>query len=123
MSSALNIGANALSTNLAALQVIGHNIANVNTAGYSRQNVQLTTAGAQAFGNGYIGKGVDMATVERSHNAYLTREAQMAGSVAAADALRYSRLQALESAFPLGAGGLGSALNDTLNAWADVSSS
>ena len=120
--SALNIGARALTTNLAALQVIGHNIANANTAGYSRQNVQLTTAGAQAFGNGYIGKGVDMATVERSHNAYVTREAQLTGAVAAADAVRYSRLQALESAFPLGAGGLGSALNDTLNAWADVAS-
>lgn len=121
--SALNIGARALTTNLAALQVIGHNIANVNTAGYSRQNVQLTTAGAQAFGNGYIGKGVDMATVERSHNAYLTREAQLTGSVAAADAVRYSRLQALEGAFPLGTAGLGAALNDTLNAWADVSAS
>lgn len=121
--SALNIGARALTTNLAALQVIGHNIANVNTVGYSRQNVQLTTAGAQAFGNGYIGKGVDMSTVERSHSAYLTREAQLTGAVAAADAVRYSRLQALESAFPLGAGGLGSALNDTLNAWADVASS
>ncbi|MFW2356978.1 flagellar hook-associated protein FlgK [Hydrogenophaga sp.] len=121
--SALNIGARALTTNLAALQVIGHNIANANTVGYSRQNVQLTTAGAQAFGNGYIGKGVDMATVERSHSAYLTREAQLTGAVAAADAVRYSRLQALESAFPLGAGGLGSALNDTLNAWADVASS
>lgn len=121
--SALNIGARALTTNLAALQVIGHNIANVNTAGYSRQNVQLTTAGAQLFGNGYIGKGVDMATVERSHNAYLTREAQLTGSVAAADAVRYSRLQALEGAFPLGTAGLGAALNDTLNAWADVSAS
>lgn len=120
--SSLNIGARALTTNLAALQVIGHNIANVNTAGYSRQNVQLTTAGAQAFGNGYIGKGVDMATVERSHNAYLTREAQLTGAVAAADSVRYSRLQALESAFPLGKAGLGAALNDTLNAWSDVAS-
>jgi len=120
--SSLNIGARALTTNLAALQVIGHNIANVNTAGYSRQNVQLTTAGAQAFGNGYIGKGVDMSTVERSHSAYLTREAQLTGSVAAADSVRYSRLQALESAFPLGTAGLGAALNDTLNAWSDVAS-
>ena len=71
---ALNIGANALTTNLAALQVIGHNIANVNTPGYSRQNVQLETAGYQKFGNGYFGKGVNIATIERSHDAYLTRE-------------------------------------------------
>ena len=94
--SALNIGARALSANLAALQVIGNNIANVNTPGYSRQNVIQQTSGYQQMGNGFFGKGMEIATVERSHNAYLTREAQMAGSVAAADALRYSRLQALE---------------------------
>ena len=121
--SALNIGARALTTNLAALQVIGHNIANANTVGYSRQNVQLTTAGAQAFGNGYIGKGVDMATVERSHSAYLTREAQLASSVAAADSERLQRLQQLETLFPTGENGLGATVNKMLNAWADVASS
>jgi flagellar hook-associated protein 1 len=121
--SALNIGARALNANLAALQVIGNNIANVNTPGYSRQNVLQQTSGYQKMGNGYFGKGMEIATVERSHNAYLTREAQMTGSVAAADALRYSRLQQLESAFPTGTAGLGAALNDMLNAWSDVSSS
>jgi flagellar hook-associated protein 1 FlgK len=121
--SALNIGARALSANLAALQVIGNNIANVNTPGYSRQNVIQQTSGYQQMGNGFFGKGMEIATVERSHNQYLTREAQKAGSVAAADALRYARLQQLESAFPTGSAGLGTALNDMLNAWTDVSSS
>lgn len=121
--SALNIGARALNANLAALQVIGNNIANVNTPGYSRQNVMLQSSGYQQMGNGFFGKGVEIATVERSHNQYLTREAQKAGSVAAADALRYARLQQLESAFPTGSAGLGTALNDMLNAWTDVSSS
>ena len=119
----LNIGARALNANLAALQVIGNNIANVNTPGYSRQNVIQQTSGYQQMGNGYFGMGVEIATVERSHNQYLTREAQKAGSVAAADALRYARLQQLESAFPTGSAGLGTALNEMLNAWTDVSSS
>ena len=39
MTAALNIGSRALNANLSALQVIGHNIANVNTDGYSRQSV------------------------------------------------------------------------------------
>jgi flagellar hook-associated protein 1 FlgK len=120
--SSLNIGARALNANLAALQAIGNNIANVNTPGYSRQNVIQQTSGYQQMGNGFFGKGMEIATVERSHNAYLTREAQMTGSVAAADALRYARLQQLESAFPTGSAGLGSALNDMLNAWSDVAS-
>jgi flagellar hook-associated protein 1 FlgK len=121
--SALNIGARALNANLTALQAIGNNIANVNTPGYSRQNVIQQTSGYQQMGNGFFGKGMEIATVERSHNAYLTREAQMTGSVAAADALRYARLQQLESAFPVGSAGLGTALNDMLNAWGDVASS
>lgn len=123
MSSSLSIGANALTTNLAALQVIGHNIANVNTPGYSRQRVELQTAGYQFFGNGYFGKGVSIDTVERAHDAYLTREARLTSAIAAADAARLSRLQQLESAFPLGSGGLGASLNDMLNAWSDVASS
>ena len=45
MSAALNIGARALNTNLTALQVIGHNIANANTAGYSGPTVQTQSAG------------------------------------------------------------------------------
>ena len=45
MSAALNIGSRALMTNLSALQVIGHNIANANTDGYSRQSVQTQSAG------------------------------------------------------------------------------
>lgn len=123
MSGALNIGSRALTANLAALQVVGHNIANANTAGYSRQSVQLQSAGYQQLGGGYFGKGVELATVERSHSAYLTREARTTSSLAAADATRLARLQQMESLFPMGTGGIGAAMNNMLNAWNDVASS
>ncbi len=118
--SSLNIATRALNTNLAALQVIGHNIANVNTAGYSRQTVQLQSAGYQSTGGGYFGKGVEIATVERAYNQHLTREARVTASSAAGDAARLERLQQLESVFPMGNQGLGVALNDMLNAWSDL---
>lgn len=123
MSSSLNIGARALTTNLAALQVIGNNIANVNTAGYSRQTVQTQSAGYQVLGGLYFGKGVELSNITRSHSAYLTREAQMASSVSAADSERYTRMSQLESLFPIGEEGLGAAANAMLNAWNDVASS
>ena len=121
--SSLNIATRALTTNLAALQVVGHNIANVNTKGYSRQNVELQVTGYQRMGNGYFGQGMDMSTVERAHNEFLTREARTTGAVAASDSLRLARLEQLEAAFPTGTSGLGAAMNDMLNAWSDVSSS
>jgi flagellar hook-associated protein 1 FlgK len=123
MSSALNIGSQALNANLSALQVIGHNIANVNTAGYSRQTVEMRSAGYQSMGGFYLGKGVELGTVARMHDAYLTREAQLSSSVASADSERMARLSQLENIFPTGESGLGAAMNDLLNAWSDVASS
>ena len=123
MTAALNIGSRALNANLSALQVIGHNIANVNTEGYSRQSVDMASSGYQVLGGNYFGKGAEIGTVSRAHSAYLTREAQLAGSLAAADSERYSRLQQLETLFPTGEDGLGVALNDMLNAWSDIASS
>lgn len=123
MSSALNIGSLALNANLSALQVIGHNIANVNTAGYSRQTVEMRSAGYQSMGGFYLGKGVELGTVARMHDAYLTREAQLSSSVASADSERMARLAQLENIFPTGESGLGAAMNDLLNAWSDVASS
>lgn len=121
--SSLNIASRALTTNLAALQVVGHNIANVNTPGFSRQSVQLTTAGGQNTGSGYFGKGVELVGIERAYNNFLTIDALSTSAVASADEARYQRLQQLESLFPLGQDSLGVALNNALNAWSAVTSS
>ncbi|MDP3522546.1 MAG: flagellar hook-associated protein FlgK [Hydrogenophaga sp.] len=121
--SSLNIASRALTTNLAALQVVGHNIANVNTPGFSRQSVQLTTAGGQNTGSGFFGKGVEMVGVDRAYSSFLTIDALSTSSVAASDDARYQRLQQLEALFPLGESSLGVTLNNALNAWSAVTSS
>lgn len=55
-----------------ALTTVGHNIANANTPGYSRQRVQLETREPQFTGGGYIGAGVSMAGIERVYDQFLT---------------------------------------------------
>lgn len=57
MSGLLDVGARALMANQVALQTAGHNISNVNVAGYSRQKVVLNSVEGQFTGGGYIGKG------------------------------------------------------------------
>lgn len=115
-----NVGVTALRTNQAALQVIGHNIANVNTPGFSRQNASLEQIPGQKLGNGYFGKGVEIASIDRSFDQFLTRDANLTAASAAAAHVRYQRLQTLEQLFPMGEAGLGRQLNGFLNAWADV---
>jgi len=121
ISSLLNIGQRALMANYAALQVTGNNVANANTPGYSRQSIELATAFSQQTGNGFFGKGVDVTTVTRAHDAFLTREAATAASLAAADDARSAQLQKLETVFPTGEDGLGYTAQQLFNAFVDVS--
>ena len=120
ISSLLNIGSRAMNASYAQLTVTGNNIANANTAGYSRQSVELETAFSQQTGNGFFGKGVNVATVTRAHSDFLIREAALAGSLAAGDAARSSQLSQLENVFRLGEAGLGYAAQQMFNAFVDV---
>lgn len=121
----LNIARSAVTSNLAAFQVIGHNIANVTTEGYTRQTVDMQARTGSQIGSSlnFFGQGVNVASVERQYSGFLTREAQATKSVAAGDAAHYMRLQQLEELFPMGETGMGEVINGALNAWVDVASS
>ncbi len=122
MSGLLNLGTRALLANQAALATAGHNIANVNTVGYNRQSVVLEATAGQFTGGGYIGKGVDIVTVQRTYNQFLTRQSALTQAIQAGDTARSDKLTQLQDIFQTGKAGLGAAVNDMLNAFSDVSS-
>jgi len=121
-STLMSIGMRAMAANFAALQTTGHNIANANVEGYSRQQAELATASGQYTGAGFFGKGVDVAAVTRSHNEFLTREAAASKAQAAGDQARFEQLARLEQVFPPGEQGLGYAAGQLLNAMVDLAS-
>lgn len=59
-----------------ALNVTAHNIANVNTPGYSRQVAEFVTRPGQATGAGFIGSGVQITTIKRIYDELLGRQLQ-----------------------------------------------
>lgn len=122
MAGLLSIAARAMFANQAALQTVGQNIANANTPGYSRQSVVLTTAPGQFTGAGFFGRGVDVQTVERAHNDFLTREAIGTKALASADTTRAEQLTNLQKLFPTGGDGIGAAISSFLNSLMDVAS-
>src|SRR3990167_1143897 len=119
-SALMSLGMRAMTANYAALQATGHNISNVNTPGYSRQSVVLETNGGQFTGAGFFGKGVNVASMQREHSEFLTREAATTRSIAAADETRSNQMQQLEKVFALGEEGVGYAASQLFNAFVDV---
>ncbi len=71
IASTLNIAKEALLTHQSSISVAGHNIANVNTPGYSRQVLGLTTPIATPTGVGYLGNGVRGDTVTRQYDQFM----------------------------------------------------
>lgn len=120
MSGLLSIGMSALNANSATLQTIGHNIANVNTAGYSRQTVRLESAPGQVGMGSSIGRGVNIAGVERVYSDFLSAQLNTTLAQQAADASRAEKLGILEMHFPNGSAGIGMAIGDMLNAFSYV---
>jgi flagellar hook-associated protein 1 FlgK len=122
-SALMSIGVRAMFANYASMQTTGHNIANAQTPGYSRQTVQVQTSGGQQTGAGFFGKGVDVVTVQRASDAFLTTQAQVASSMSAMDGARSSNLQQLETVFPPGDTGMGAAVGSFMNAFVDLANS
>ena len=118
----LTIGSRAMAANYSALQTTGHNIANASVEGYSRQRVELATAQPQFTGAGYLGRGVDVQTVSRAHDQFLTREAVTTSATARMDAARLDALSKLEEVFRPGELGLGHAAGQFMNTMVDLAS-
>ncbi|SEI24079.1 flagellar hook-associated protein FlgK [Pseudomonas fuscovaginae UPB0736] len=79
--SLLNIGMTGLNAASSALTTTGNNIANVDTAGYSRQQTVQTTAASQRYGNVFIGTGTTLADVRRVYSSYLESQLHTATSL------------------------------------------
>ena len=118
----MSLGIKAMAASYAALQTTGNNIANANVKGYSRQQAELATSQGQFTGAGFFGRGVDVVSVTRSHNQFLTREAASARSLSAMDTSRLSQLRRLEAIFKPGEMGLGNATSEFMNSLVDLSS-
>ncbi|WP_024643874.1 flagellar hook-associated protein FlgK [Pseudomonas syringae] len=89
--SLISIGLSGINASSAAINTIGNNTANVDTAGYSRQQV-LTKASAQIAlgqGTGYVGTGTTLSDVRRIYNSYLDTQLQTTTALSA-DAVAYS---------------------------------
>ncbi len=118
---ALDISKWALFTNQLAINIVGHNIANVNTDGYSRQNLNLEAVVPMDYFPGQLGGGVKAKAIKRSYDRFLglqmTNELQPLGYWEA----KSDFFEQIEDIFNEANGNrLNDAMNDFWDAWQQV---
>jgi len=74
MSSIIGTALSGLMAAQRSLETASHNIANVNTEGYSRQRTEYATRQSDYTGVGFIGNGVNVTTVARSYDRFITSQ-------------------------------------------------
>lgn len=116
----LNVAVSGLLAYQKALATTSHNISNVGTEGYSRQRVTLSTRTPEPAGNGFLGKGVNVTSVDRVYDQFLvTQLNNRTSSYNQLDAFHTMAVQ-LDSALGDPAIGLTPALEKFFNAIHDV---
>ena len=67
----LNLGGDSLANSRVGVDVTGHNIANAQTPGFSRQRVDIETKHPAEYGRHMMGQGARVASVNRSHDKFI----------------------------------------------------
>ena len=118
----LNIAASSLRSQQKAMDVVSHNIANVNTAGYSRQTANLVTATPESIGGLDFGRGIDIKSIDRAVDPLINNAQRENASQFEFWNQVASGLSTIENSFgSLDNTGLSAAVNDFFLSWQQLS--
>jgi flagellar hook-associated protein 1 FlgK len=121
LTSALSVGRSALAAYQAALQLVGNNIANAATPGYTRLTPDLTAIPGTVYRAGQIGSGVALTSIRRNVSDALEARLRNALSDQRSALTERTGLTRLESIFnPLGDSNLGTLLTDFFKSWSEL---
>lgn len=122
MSDMLSIGSSGVSAYQRALATVSNNIANVNTDGYARQDIQIASNQPTEIGGGFIGTGVRFDQVRRQYDAFVESNLRNSNSDLKAQEPLLSYVNRLIDVMGNESIGLTSALNQFFASARDLSS-
>jgi len=119
MADLLSTGVSGLLASQVGLSTVGHNISNVNTAGYTRQTTSFNARTPEYNGGFYVGQGADAVSVQRAYSQFLTQSMWSANS-GQSRASQYATLTASVNNVVSGSANLQTALDGFFGAVSDV---
>ena len=121
MSGVMGISVSALSAAQVGLQTTGHNIANANTPGFSRQEVEMLNRKPQFTGDGFVGQGVNVETVKRAYSQFLNGQVLSEQSQAAMLSTYHAQIQQIDNVIADPTAGISPAMQDFFTSVNNVS--
>lgn len=112
MSSLINSAMSGLSAAQAALNTTSNNIASYNVAGYTRQTTVLASANSTLGAGGWVGNGVNVSSVQREYNAFITNQLRTAQSQSTGLTTRYEQVSKIDSMISSTTNNLSTTLQD-----------
>jgi flagellar hook-associated protein 1 FlgK len=117
----IDIGKTALNAAQQALTVTAHNVANVNTPGYSRQEAVLTERSPINGGPGQVGTGVQVTEIRRIVDSFINRELTSSHETLGQLAISRDQLFQIQNIFgDSNDQGIGAQLSEFFNSLQDV---
>jgi len=121
LTNSLHIGRTGLLTHQTGIEVTGNNLANVATAGYKRQRVDLAALGDRRLGSGLVGTGVGIDSITRQVSEAVESRLRSAIADQGGSAVLQGRLERLEALQnELSGNDLSTALDGYFDAWSQL---
>ncbi|MCG7530125.1 flagellar hook-associated protein FlgK [Psychrobium sp. MM17-31] len=112
----LQVGVSGLLTSQQRLGTTGHNIANVNTDGFSRQTILQETSSPVRAGNNFAGTGTRISQIERVFDQFRYNEVVFNQTLDSAAQTTASKMQRLDETMSLIGKSISTSLNDLFSA-------
>jgi len=106
------IGLSALNAAQLGLATAGHNIANANTPGYSRQRTEQANALPLQTGAGYVGQGTRVVTIQRVYEQYAANQVLQSTALSASYGAYSTALSQIDNLLADSSAGLAPGLQD-----------
>jgi len=117
----IQMAGNTLNAAQIGLQVVGQNVANVDTPGYTREVVDYTASAPQQDGALTLGTGVNVAGITQEVDQFVEQQLRFANADASGSQVESQTYQSLEGLLnELGDNSLGSSLTSFFNSISDV---
>ena len=117
MGDLIGIGLSGLRSNQTALSVIGNNVANTNTPGYSRQEAVFVDNPSLLTGAGYLGQGVNLSTIRRNSEEFINSQLRSDTTVYNERNIYLSQAESIDNLLASTSTGLTPAMSDFFKAF------